>query len=34
VGAFVFAVGMQLGAGCGSGTLFHLGEAPRRWPSR
>jgi uncharacterized membrane protein YedE/YeeE len=25
VGAFVFAVGMQLGGGCGSGTLFHLG---------
>ncbi len=24
-GAFVFAVGMQLGGGCGSGTLFHLG---------
>jgi uncharacterized membrane protein YedE/YeeE len=25
IGAFVFAVGMQLGGGCGSGTLFHLG---------
>ncbi len=25
VGAFVFAIGMQLGGGCGSGTLFHLG---------
>src|SRR5437870_3674583 len=25
LGAFVFAVGMQLGGGCGSGTLFHLG---------
>jgi hypothetical protein len=24
-GAFIFAVGMQLGGGCGSGTLFHLG---------
>jgi uncharacterized membrane protein YedE/YeeE len=26
VGAFMFAVGMQLGGGCGSGTLFHLGS--------
>jgi uncharacterized membrane protein YedE/YeeE len=25
VGAFVFAIGMQLGGGCGSGTLYHLG---------
>ncbi len=25
-GAFVFAIGMQLGGGCGSGTLFHLGS--------
>jgi hypothetical protein len=25
VGAFIFAIGMQLGGGCGSGTLFHLG---------
>jgi uncharacterized protein len=25
IGAFVFAIGMQLGGGCGSGTLFHLG---------
>jgi uncharacterized protein len=26
VGAFVFAIGMQLGGGCASGTLFHLGS--------
>ncbi len=26
VGAFVFAIGMQLGGGCGSGTLFHVGS--------
>ncbi len=26
VGAFVFAIGMQLGGGCGSGALFHLGS--------
>lgn len=26
VGAFVFAIGMQLGAGCGSGTLLHVGS--------
>jgi uncharacterized membrane protein YedE/YeeE len=26
IGAFVFAIGMQLGGGCGSGTLFHLGS--------
>jgi uncharacterized membrane protein YedE/YeeE len=26
VGAFIFAIGMQLGGGCGSGTLFHLGS--------
>ncbi len=26
VGAFVFAIGMQIGGGCGSGTLFHLGS--------
>jgi hypothetical protein len=26
VGAFIFAIGMQLGDGCGSGTLFHLGS--------
>jgi uncharacterized protein len=26
VGAFVFAIGMQLGGGCGSGTLWHLGS--------
>ena len=25
VGAFLFAVGMQLGGGCGSGTLYHVG---------
>jgi uncharacterized membrane protein YedE/YeeE len=25
-GAFVFAIGMQLGGGCGSGTLYHLGS--------
>jgi uncharacterized membrane protein YedE/YeeE len=25
IGAFVFAIGMQLGGGCGSGTLLHLG---------
>ncbi len=25
-GAFIFAVGMQLGGGCGSGMLFHLGS--------
>ena len=25
IGAFVFAVGMQLAGGCGSGCLFHLG---------
>ena len=25
-GAFVFAIGMQLGGGCGSGTLFHVGS--------
>jgi len=25
IGAFLFAIGMQLGGGCGSGTLFHLG---------
>lgn len=25
VGAFIFAVGMQLGGGCSSGTLYHLG---------
>jgi uncharacterized membrane protein YedE/YeeE len=24
-GAFIFAIGMQLGGGCGSGTLYHLG---------
>jgi hypothetical protein len=24
-GAFLFGIGMQLGGGCGSGTLFHLG---------
>jgi uncharacterized protein len=26
VGAFVFAIGMQLAGGCASGTLFHLGS--------
>jgi uncharacterized membrane protein YedE/YeeE len=26
VGAFIFAIGMQLGGGCGSGTLYHLGS--------
>ncbi|MEX2224002.1 MAG: YeeE/YedE family protein [Candidatus Rokuibacteriota bacterium] len=26
IGAFIFAIGMQLGGGCGSGTLFHLGS--------
>jgi len=26
IGAFLFAIGMQLGGGCGSGTLFHLGS--------
>jgi uncharacterized membrane protein YedE/YeeE len=26
VGAFIFAMGMQLGGGCGSGMLFHLGS--------
>jgi uncharacterized membrane protein YedE/YeeE len=25
IGAFVFAIGMQLGGGCGSGTLYHVG---------
>ncbi|MBI2219389.1 MAG: YeeE/YedE family protein [Candidatus Rokubacteria bacterium] len=25
VGAFIFAIGMQLGGGCGSGTLYHVG---------
>jgi uncharacterized membrane protein YedE/YeeE len=25
VGAFIFAIGMQVGGGCGSGTLYHLG---------
>jgi hypothetical protein len=25
VGAFVFAIGMQLGGGCGSGTLYQIG---------
>lgn len=25
VGAFLFGVGMQLGGGCGSGTLYHVG---------
>ena len=25
VGAFLFGIGMQVGGGCGSGTLFHLG---------
>jgi hypothetical protein len=25
VGAFMFAIGMQLGGGCGSGTLYHVG---------
>jgi hypothetical protein len=26
VGAFLFGVGMQLGSGCASGTLYHIGE--------
>ena len=26
IGAFVFAIGMQVAGGCGSGTLFHLGS--------
>lgn len=26
VGAFMFAIGMQVAGGCGSGTLFHLGS--------
>jgi len=26
IGAFIFAIGMQVGGGCGSGTLFHLGS--------
>jgi hypothetical protein len=26
IGAFIFAIGMQLGGGCGSGTLFNLGS--------
>ncbi len=26
IGAFIFVIGMQLGGGCGSGTLFHLGS--------
>lgn len=25
VGAFMFAIGMQVGGGCGSGTLYHVG---------
>ncbi|MBI4638665.1 MAG: YeeE/YedE family protein [Candidatus Rokubacteria bacterium] len=25
VGAFLFGIGMQLGGGCGSGTIYHLG---------
>jgi hypothetical protein len=29
-GAFVFAIGMQLGGGCGSGTLYHLGGGSSR----
>lgn len=32
LGAFVFGVGMQLGGGCGSGTLYTAGAgAPRMW---
>jgi uncharacterized protein len=30
VGAFVFAIGMQLGGGCGSGTLYHVGVGSSR----
>lgn len=26
IGAFIFAIGMQVAGGCGSGTLFHLGS--------
>ncbi len=25
VGAFIFTIGMQIGGGCGSGTLYHIG---------
>jgi uncharacterized membrane protein YedE/YeeE len=32
VGAFLFGIGMQLGGGCGSGTLYSAGGgAPRMW---
>jgi len=33
LGAFLFGVGMQLGGGCGSGTLYTAGggNAPRMW---
>jgi uncharacterized membrane protein YedE/YeeE len=33
VGAFLFGIGMQLGGGCGSGTLYAAGggQAPRMW---
>ena len=32
IGAFLFGVGMQLGGGCGSGTLYTAGGgAPRMW---
>ncbi|KPC97716.1 putative inner membrane protein [Geobacillus sp. BCO2] len=29
VGAFLFGIGMQLGDGCASGTLYHIGGAMR-----
>ncbi len=31
VGAFIFGIGMQLGGGCGSGTLFTVGAAHPAW---
>jgi uncharacterized membrane protein YedE/YeeE len=33
LGAFLFGIGMQLGGGCGSGTLYAAGsgQAPRMW---
>ncbi len=30
IGALLFGIGMQLGGGCGSGTLFHLGSGSVR----
>ena len=30
IGAFIFGIGMQLGDGCASGTLYHLGAGDAR----